>query len=109
MNLRSQKRLNSLSETVSDKLSQVIHLKAQEGATRIGWDDLNKYLANAGAEQYNRESFVVAYNSDQRLQNLVNSFDEAGLVLAGGEEPQAEPEDKTVDNMAGRATANAMK
>ena len=84
-------------------------LKAQEGATRIGWDDLNKYLANAGAEQYNRESFVVAYNSDQRLQNLVNSFDEAGLVLAGGEEPQAEPEDKTVDNMAGRATANAMK
>ena len=70
---------------------------------------LNKFLSNAGKEHYDRESFVVAYNSDQRLQNLVNSFDEAGLILAGGEEPQAKPEDPTVDNMAKSATKNALK
>jgi len=31
------------------------------------------------------------------------------LVLAGGEDPKSKPEDKTVDSMASRATANALK
>ena len=56
--------------------------------------------------------FVVAYNADQRLQNLVNNFDEDGVVLAGGEAPQSdEPADAdtSVDNMADRATQNALK
>jgi len=30
-------------------------------------------------------------------------------VLAGGSDPEVEPEDKTVDQMADRATANALK
>ena len=42
-------------------------------------------------------------------QKLVNNFDEQGLVLAGGEDPKSPPEDKTLDKMADRATANALK
>ena len=62
-----------------------------------------------GAEQFNRDSFVEAFNSDTRVRNLVNNFDEAGVTLKGGQEPKQEPEDKTVDKMADRATANALK
>lgn len=40
---------------------------------------------------------------------MVDSFDEEGVTLAGGEEPKSEPEDKTVDKMADRATKNALK
>lgn len=60
-------------------------------------------------EQFDRESFVTAYNKDSRLQSLVSSFDEDGIVFKGGEEPAQEPEDKTVDQMADRATKNALK
>jgi len=69
-------------------------------------------LANSEKEHYDRESFVVAYNGDQRLQNLVNNFDEDGVVLAGGEAPKMdEPadDDQSVDSMADRATKNALK
>ena len=103
----------SLAETitVSDSLSQILHLKAQQGATKISWDELNNYLSNSEKEHYDRESFVVAYNADQRLQNLVNNFDEDGVVLAGGEAPQMDQpdDDKSIDSMADRATKNALK
>lgn len=70
---------------------------------------MNTLLQNVGAEQFNRDSFVEAFNSDTRVRNLVNNFDEAGVTLKGGQEPEQEPEDKTVDKMADRATANALK
>ena len=66
-------------------------------------------LSNVGTEHFDQDSFVTAYNQDTRLQKLVHKFDDAGLVFKGGEEPQAEPEDKTVDKMANRATAKALK
>lgn len=68
-------------------------------------------MANSEKEHYDRESFVVAYNGDQRLQNLVSSFDEQGIVLPGGEAPKSD-DDKgadTVDKMAKSATKDALK
>ncbi len=64
---------------------------------------MNKFLDNVGSEHYNRESFVQAYNNDPRIQKLVSSFDDNGVVLKGGEAPQSEPEGGEVDDMASRA------
>ncbi len=43
-----------------------------------------------------------------RIQGLVDSFDENGVVLKGGKEPQSEPEDDTVDQMASRAAKSTL-
>lgn len=91
-------------------LAQILHLKLEQGATRVGWDELNNLLQNAQAEQFSRDSFVQAFNDDTRVRNLVNNFDEAGVVLKGGEDPKLDdPEDPTVDQMADRATKAALK
>jgi hypothetical protein len=66
-------------------------------------------LTNVGVEQFDNDSFVQAYNKDTRIQKLVDKFDERGVVLAGGEMPASKPEDPEVDQMADRATKNALK
>ena len=67
-------------------------------------------LDNVGSEHFDQSSFVTAYTDDTRVNKLVSSFDENGVVLVGGEDPaKPEPEDKTVDNMAKSATKNALK
>lgn len=76
----------------------------------MGWKELNGLLDNVGAEHFNKDSFVQAYNEDTRVNKLVDSFDENGLVLAGAEPTKSdEPDDKTVDQMADRATKTALK
>tara|TARA_Y200000002_G_scaffold259934_1_gene215617 strand:- start:3277 stop:3483 length:207 start_codon:yes stop_codon:yes gene_type:complete len=66
------------------------------------------FLDNVGSEHFDQKSFVKAYNNDSRIQELVDSFDENGVVLAGGDAPQTKPEDKTVDKMASRAAKSAL-
>ena len=66
-------------------------------------------LSNVGVEQFDEKSFVSAYNKDTRIQDLVDKFDDRGVVLAGGEMPADKPEDPEVDQMADRATKNALK
>ena len=74
----------------------------------MSWADLNSFLDNVGSEHFDQESFVKAYNSDSRIKDLVDSFDETGVVLKGGKAPQSEPEDDTVDNMASRAAQSTL-
>ena len=106
----SRLKKKGLTEAESfDNLAQILHLKLEQGATSIGWDELNTLLQNVGSEHFNRDSFAEAFNSDTRVRNLVNNFDEAGVTLKGGQDPKSPPEDKTVDKMADRATANALK
>ena len=66
-------------------------------------------LSNVGVEQFDEKSFVSAYNKDTRIQDLVDKFDDRGVVLAGGEMPADKPEDPEVDQMADRATKSALK
>ena len=85
-------------------------LKISQGETSVSWDSLSDELKNVGAEQLSQDTFVSAYNNDSRLQDMVNSFNDEGLMLAGSEPVQSdEPEDDTVDNMAKSATKNALK
>jgi hypothetical protein len=87
-----------------------LSLKISQGETSVSWDSLSDELKNVGAEQLNQDTFVSAYNNDSRLQDMVNSFNDEGLMLAGSEPAQSdEPEDDTVDNMAKSATKNALK
>jgi hypothetical protein len=87
-----------------------LSLKISQGETSVSWDSLSDELKNVGAEQLNQNTFVSAYNNDSRLQDMVNSFNDEGLMLAGSEPAQSdEPEDDTVDNMAKSATKNALK
>ena len=66
-------------------------------------------LHNVGVEHFDEKSFASAYNKDTRIQDLVDKFDDRGVVLAGGEMPADKPEDPEVDQMADRATKNALK
>lgn len=85
-------------------------LKISQGETSVSWDSLSDELKNVGAEQLTPDTFVSAYNNDSRLQDMVNSFNDEGLMLKGSEPAQSdEPEDDTVDNMAKSATKNALK
>jgi hypothetical protein len=87
-----------------------LSLKISQGETSVSWDSLSDELKNVGAEQLSQDTFVSAYNNDSRLQDMVNSFNDEGLMLAGSEPAQSdEPEDNTVDNMAKSATKNALK
>lgn len=76
----------------------------------ITWDDLNTIMQNLRAEQLDQESFQKAYDTDERIQNVVDRFDPDGVYLAGSATPAGGEvdTDNTVDAMADRATKNAM-
>lgn len=74
----------------------------------MSWEELNGYMDNMGAEEYNQDTFKAAYDQDPQIKSLVSSFDPEGITLKGGEEPAQPAQDNTVDNMAKSATANAM-
>jgi len=76
----------------------------------LSWDELNTIMQNMRAEQLDQESFQKAYDTDERIKNVVDRFDPDGVYFTGdnsvaGGEVDA---DNTVDNMADRATKKAM-
>jgi len=87
----------------------VLYLELEQGSTKISWEKLNDILSNVGSEHFDKDSFVQAYNNDTRVKDLVNNFDQDGVVLAGAETPREPDDDKTVDQMADRATKAALK
>lgn len=76
----------------------------------MSWSEFNAIMKNMGGEQFDQESFKVAYDSDPSIAELVTSFDPDGISFGDKQDPQAgqEPADDAVDSMAQRATANAM-
>ena len=74
----------------------------------MSWEELNKFMDNMGAEEYNQDTFKAAYDQDPQIKGLVTSFDPEGVTLKGGEQPQQPAQDNTVDNMAKSATSTAM-
>jgi hypothetical protein len=75
----------------------------------MSWQEFNAIMKNMGGEQFDQESFQLAYDNDPAVKELVASFDPDGISFQAKEDPQAgqEPEGE-VDQMASRATANAM-
>lgn len=70
-------------------------------------------MVNAGQEEFSYDSFKMAYDADPVVQALVKNFSKNGIELATkNTKDAAQPEakgDKTVSQMAKRATSHAMK
>jgi hypothetical protein len=70
-------------------------------------------MKNMGSEQFNYESFKLAYDSDPRIKPLIKNFDQEGITLATDVEAEAEPtaqqqgatSSNSVSQMAKRATS----
>lgn len=82
------------------------HLKDQ-GVDKVSFVRLNKQMANMGRSQFSQEVFQQAYDYDDRIQELVDDFNDKGIYFKS--EDSIEPEDDgssgdTVKQMAKRAT-----
>ena len=74
------------------------------------WDQLNRFMTNIGQEEFDYETFKLAYDADQNLANLVARFDQNGVELkTKAQSPDNPPVDgdtgsDTVAQMAQHAT-----
>jgi hypothetical protein len=64
-----------------------------------------------GSEQFDYETFKLAYDSDPRIKPLVKNFDQEGITLATDAEAESAPQQQTtsknsVSQMAKRATSS---
>ena len=70
-------------------------------------------MVNVGSEEFDYDTFKAAYDADPLTQGLVKNFDENGVELNSKVSKDrtapsdAEAGDKTVSQMAKRATAKA--
>lgn len=67
-------------------------------------------MKNMGSEQFDYETFKLAYDSDPRIKPLVKNFDQEGITLSTDVEAEEQPQQGTVSNdsvsqMAKRATS----
>ena len=79
-----------------------------KGFMEFSLDQLNRYMANLGRQQFNYEVLRAAYDSDPKIQNIIKDFDHRKVKLKSGEVDEldtAKPAgDNTVSSMAKRAT-----
>ena len=45
----------------------------------MSWDEFNNIMKNMGGEQFNQESFKLAYDNDPKIAEIVASFDPEGI------------------------------
>lgn len=58
---------------------------------------LDRYMRNIGDQQFNYESFKAVYDTDPKIQRIVQDFDQETITLKSNE----------VDDLAGGAEAGA--
>jgi hypothetical protein len=86
----------------------------QDQPAYLSWDALNQIMRNMKAPQFDFDGFKMIYDSNPDIQPLIKNFDNKGLTLAtakDSEEPEVtgdQPADGEVDQMAQRATDNAL-
>jgi len=86
----------------------------QDQPAYLSWDALNQIMRNMKAPQFDFDGFKMIYDANPDIQPLIKNFDDKGLTLAtktDSEEPMTggeEPADGEVDQMAQRATDNAL-
>lgn len=79
----------------------------------LTWDQINRYARNMGNDDFNYDTFKIAYDSDPLTQGLVNRFDKNGVELntkAGNNDvapSDATADRNTVSTAAKRATNKA--
>jgi hypothetical protein len=78
--------------------------------SEFSFDELNKLMKHAGSEQFDYRTFKAAYDTDERVKNMVKNFNQDGITLktdvdADTAAPQEDPGNKKVSQMAKRATS----
>jgi hypothetical protein len=86
----------------------VLNLLKDKGLTRFTVDQLDRYMQNIGRGEFNYETFKAAYDSDEKIKNLVKDFDQNTITLKTRElddiNPTASKKKDTVAKMAKKAT-----
>ena len=77
--------------------------------SEFSFDELNKLMKHAGAEQFDYRAFKAAYDTDERIKKMVKNFNQDGITLktdvdADTAAPQEDPGNAKVSQMAKRAT-----
>lgn len=86
----------------------MLNLLKDKGLTRFSVDQLDRYMQNIGRGQFDYETFKAAYDSDEKIKNLVKDFDRNNITLKTSEiddlDPTASKKKDTVAKMAKKAT-----
>lgn len=79
-----------------------------KGLTQFTFDQLDRYMQNIGRGQFDYETFKAAYDSDEKIKNLIKDFDRNTITLKTREiddiNPTGTKKKDTVAQMAKRAT-----
>jgi hypothetical protein len=84
---------------------------AKKVVGKFTWDQFNRFMTNVGDEEFNYESFKLAFDSNPGVTALVKRFDQDGIELKTNEQ-DVDTATQTgapsaVEKMAKRATQSA--
>ena len=64
-------------------IKQLIGRADQKGLpANFTWEQINDFMSNMGAEEFDYNTFKLAYDADPVIQALVDRFDQKGVQLA---------------------------
>lgn len=86
----------------------MLALLKDKGLTRFSIDQLDRYMQNVGKQQFSYETFKAAYDSDDKIKNIIKDFDRNTVTLKTREiddlNPTASKKKSSVSQMAKKAT-----
>ena len=86
---------------------QVLVLLKDKGFSQFNVRQLDRYMRNIGNQQFDYETFKVAYDSDNKIKSIVKDFDKETITLktSGVDNLKTTKHKKknTVSNMAKKA------
>lgn len=88
---------------------QILRQQRAAGKAALSMDKLDKYMQNQGRGQFNYEVFKSAYDSDEKIQDIVKNFDEEKIELKTSEiddlkTSKSSNDSNNISKMAKRAT-----
>lgn len=86
---------------------QILSLLKNKGKTQFSIQALDRYMQNAGKQQFTYDSFKAVYDSDPKIKAIVKDFDQETITLKTSEmddiNPSRSGSTNKVSQMAKRA------
>jgi archaellum component FlaC len=84
-----------------------LNLLKDKGVVEFSFDQLNQYMINVGAPQFDYESLKNLHDNDTRIANIVKDFTDQSITLKTSEvddlKTNVKKRKNTVKNMAKKA------
>jgi hypothetical protein len=84
-----------------------LNLLKDKGVVEFSFDQLNQYMINVGAPQFDYESLKNLHDTDNRIKNIIKDFTDQSITLKTSEvddlAPNVKKRKNTVKNMAKKA------